>query len=346
MVFLPARVYITRMSRLRAHLDKWLSFFRPFDWRHMLVAAPGMAACLIYGLVTGDTLTAAIAAGSAFSVGFGLRRYRSTSSMLGCVALMTLAALLGSLTAGHFVLYMLLMAAAAAACASFALIDDDLWWVALQATIALMLASHYVGDLHAALGRAGVVMAAGLFQMVCVMLLRLIPLGHPEAVPVTPIPATPRALLTYGSVAAMSVVCAMLVAYSLHMNKAYWAPMTALIILKPKYQLTRQRGFERLMGNVLGCAIATGITFLLPQGASLDVLLCVLGSGVSYALIKARYAAFSLAVSFTAVMLLYSAHVSVLTGSEQRIYATLIGGVISIAVMWLASRTIARDYAM
>lgn len=336
--------------KLRETLDRLIGYFRPFDWRHMLVAAPGMAACLIYGLVTHDTLTAAIAAGSAFSVGFGLRRYRRTRSMLGCVALMTAAALIGSLTAGNFALYMVLMAGAAAACACFALIDDDLWWVALQATIALLLASHYAGDLHAALMRAGVVMAAGLFQMACVMALRLIPLGHPQAVPTTPIPATKRALFAYGGVAALSVVCAMLIAYGLHMDKAYWAPMTALIILKPKYHLTRQRGFERLMGNVLGCAIATGITFIIPQTlmthASLDILLCVLGAGVSYALIKARYAAFSLAVSFTVVMLLYSAHASALAGSEQRIYATVIGGLMAIAVMWLASRTIARDYAM
>ena len=335
---------------LRARLDKLIGYFRPFDWRHMLVAAPGMAACLIYGLVTGDTLTAAIAAGSAFSVGFGLRRYRSVRSMLGCVALMTAAALIGSLTAGNFALYMVLMAGAAAACACFALVDDDLWWVALQATIALMLASHYAGDFHAAFARASVVMAAGLFQMACVMALRLIPLGHPETVLNIPIPATKRALLAYGGVAALSVVGAMLIAYGLHMDKAYWAPMTALIILKPKYHLTRQRGFERLAGNVLGCAIATGITFVIPQnilmGANLDVVLCVLGSGASYALIKARYAAFSLAVSFTVVMLLYSAHASALAGSEQRIYATVIGGLTSIAVMWLASRTIARDYAM
>jgi hypothetical protein len=336
--------------RLQAALHRLIGYFRPFDWRHMLVAAPGMAACLIYGLVTHDTLTGAIAAGSAFSVGFGLRRYRQTRSMLGCVALMTAAAFIGSLTAGNFALYMILMAGAAAACACFALIDDDLWWVALQATIALLLASHYAGDLHAALARAGVVMAAGLFQMLCVVALRLIPLGHPQAVLTTPIPATKRALLAYGGVAALSVVCAMLIAYGLHMDKAYWAPMTALIILKPKYHLTRQRGFERLMGNVLGCAIATGITFVIPQTlmthASLDVLLCVLGSGASYALIKARYAAFSLAVSFTVVMLLYSAHASALAGSEQRIYATVIGGLVSIAVMWLASRTVARDYAM
>ncbi|MDI7775599.1 FUSC family protein [Asticcacaulis sp. EMRT-3] len=335
------------MTRLKAHAEKLIGYFQPFDWHHALVAAPGMAACLIYGLVTGDTLTAAIAAGSAFSVGFGLRRYRQTRSMLGCVALMTVAALIGSLTAGNFVIYLVLMAAASAACACCALIDDDLWWVTLQATIALLLASHYAGDAHAAFLRAGIVMGAGLFQMACVMILyRLIPLSQPKPVLNIPIPATRKALTIYGSVAALSVVVAMLVAYGVHLDKAYWAPMTALIVLKPKYHLTRQRGLERLMGNLAGCTAATGLTFLLPVGARLDILLCVLGSGAAYALIKARYAAFSLAVSFTVVMLLYSAHASALAGSEQRLYATVIGGVIAIAVMWLASRTVARDYAM
>ena len=44
------------------------------------------------------------------------------------------------------------------------------------------------------------------------------------------------------------------------------------------------------------------------------------------------------------MMLLASAHVSAVYGSEQRLYATAIGGLVAIAVMWLASRTVAKDY--
>lgn len=331
----------------KARFHTFLGYFQPFDWHHAVVCAPGMAACLLYGLITRDALTAAIAAGSAFSVGFGLRRYRQTRSMLGAVALTTAAALIGSLTAGNFPLFFVVAAAAAAGCACLALIDDDIWWVSLQATIALLLASHYAGTWQDAVHRGLIVLVAGGFQMACVLVLdRTIPKSHPKPVLNVPIPATRRALITYGSVAALSVTLAMVAAYGLHLDKAYWAPMTALIVLKPKFQLTKQRGLERLLGNVAGCAAATVIALVLPPAGWLELTLSVAGSACAYALIKARYAAFSLAVSFTAVMLLYSAHVSAIYGSEQRIYATLLGGMISVAVMWLASQTVSRDFAI
>jgi hypothetical protein len=286
-------------------------------------------------------------AGVAFSVGFGLRRFRQTRAILSAVVMMAVAAFIGTLTGGMFFAFLLISGLAAALCACLALIDEDLWWVSLETVIALIVASHYASGLDAALHRAAVVCLAGVFQMACVLMLdRCIPKSHPKPVLNVPIPATRRALMVYGLVAAASVTGATLAATSLHLDKAYWAPMTALIVLKPKYQLTKQRGFERLIGNVAGCAVATGLTFVLPALGWLDLVLCVVGAGCAYALIKARYAAFSLAVSFTAVMLLYVAHTSALHGAEQRVYATLLGGLIAIAVMWIASKTVARDFAI
>ena len=330
---------------IRDRLSKFPSYFQPLDWHHMVVCVPGMAACLLYGLISHDTVSGAIGAGAAFSVGFGLRRVRPFYSMLGAAALMTAATLIGSLTGGFFLAFVLIAGLAAAGCACLALIDEDWWWVALQATIALLVASHYAGSPKIAFVRASIVLGAGLARMVLVWgLNRLIPQGHPKPVATVPIPATVRAMTIYGLVSAVSVVAALLIAYGLRLDKAYWAPMTALIVLKPKFHLTRQRGWERLLGNLAGCAAAIAVTFVLPPVQWFDSVLAVAGSGAAYALLKARYATFSLAVGFTAMMLLYTAHVSALYGSEQRLYATAIGGLVSIGVMWLASRTVAKDY--
>ena len=330
---------------IRDRLRRFPTYFQPFDWHHMVVCVPGMLACLLYGLVTRDTVSAAIGAGAAFSVGFGLRRQRKFRAMAGAVALMTAATLIGSFTGSHFILFVLLAAAAAAGCACLALVDEDIWWVALQATIALLVASHYAGSPKAAWVRSSIVLGAGVAQMGLVLLIdRLIPRGHPKPVATTPIPATTRAMTIYGLVSALSVSGALLLAYGLRLDKAYWAPMTALIVLKPKFHLTRQRGWERLLGNLAGCLAAIAVTLVLPPVQWFDSVLLILGAGASYALLKARYAAFSLAVSFTAMMLLYTAHASAVQGAEQRLYATAIGGLVSIGVMWLASRTVAKDY--
>ena len=110
------------MAMIKASVHKLMQAFQPFDWHHAVVCAPGMMACLVYGLFSHDTITAAIAAGSAFSVGFGLRRYRQTRSMLAAILLTTGAAVVGSLTGTYFPLYLLLASAASAA--SMVVCDD------------------------------------------------------------------------------------------------------------------------------------------------------------------------------------------------------------------------------
>ncbi|MEI9904499.1 MAG: hypothetical protein WDN06_11365 [Asticcacaulis sp.] len=57
-------------AKFKGHLAKFAGYFQPFDWHHTACSVPGIAACLLWGLVTHDTVTAAMAAGSAFSVGF------------------------------------------------------------------------------------------------------------------------------------------------------------------------------------------------------------------------------------------------------------------------------------
>jgi len=314
------------------------AYFQPFDWRHAVIGAPGMAACLIYGLVMHDPLTGGVAAGSAFSVGFGLRRRRQTRSMLGAVALMTAAAIAGSLIGGTFPLFLLVAAVSAGVCAALALVDDDVWWVSLQACVALFLASHYAGTVTEAAHRGMIVLAGGAFEMVCVLALdRIMPQSHIDQAPKPPAQPWPGSPLSYGFVAAASVALAMLTAYSLRLDKAYWAPMVALVVLKPQFNQTRQRGIERLAGTIAGCMVATGLTVVLPPAGPLDMALSVAGAACAFAVVTARYAAFSLTVSFTAVMLLSAAHVSAVQSAEQRIYATLIGGGISVVMMWIAS---------
>jgi hypothetical protein len=327
---------------MRSFVHRLLAFFRPFDWRHAVTGAPGMAACLVYGLVTHDLLTGGIAAGSAFSVGFGLRRKRQVRSMLGAVAVMTAAAVVGSLTGGMFALFVLLAAVSAGVCSALALVDDDVWWVALQACVALFLASHYAGTLEQAVDRGEIVLVGGAFQMACMLLLdRIVPRSHIEQAPKPPAQPWPGSPLSYGLVAAVSVALAMATAYALRLDKAYWAPMVALVVLKPQYNQTRQRGMERLFGTIAGCVAASLLALVQPAGP-FDMALAVIGAGCAFAVVTARYAAFSLAVSFTAVMLLSSAHLSAVQSSEQRIYATLIGGVISVAMMWIASRFVRK----
>lgn len=44
-----------------------------------------------------------------------------------------------------------------------------------------------------------------------------------------------------------------------HLEHAYWILLTALVILKPGFSLSKQRNIQRLIGTLIGCAITIGI---------------------------------------------------------------------------------------
>jgi hypothetical protein len=333
------------MGRLRAGFETLRSWCQPFDAHHALLCLPGMAACLIFGLISGDWLDAAVAAASALAVGMGVRRFNKVRAMALAVALMTVTSFLGSAFGHIFAVYLVMACLGAALCAALSLIEGDLWWVVLESCIALFISSHFAHGTDAAGHRAFVVLAAGLFQMLLILGLDFI---VPRKYPVTPLSDAPRPnrreMVIYGVIAALSVGVAIVAAYGFKIEKAYWAPLTALLVLKPKYHLTKQRWFERMAGTIGGCLLANLLIWALPPSPYVTAAVTLIFVGLAYALLKARYALFTTAISGAILMLLYIGHASAVDGAEQRILATLIGGGVALGVMWLASRTAAGDY--
>ncbi|MGI4880244.1 MAG: hypothetical protein ACRYG4_22470, partial [Janthinobacterium lividum] len=152
---------------------------QPIYWREAAICVPAMPVILLAGAATGHIVEAAIAAGAAFSVGFGAARDlrgRRWGAMIAAALGMTVAAFVGSLFGESFVLFLILAAIAAAACAATALIDEDLWWVALQVVVFLLIAGYYAGPPAEALTRALAVLAGGAAQLVSVVVLaKLVP---------------------------------------------------------------------------------------------------------------------------------------------------------------------------
>jgi hypothetical protein len=333
------------MDRLRAALGKVRPYFEPFDAHHALLCLPGIAACLIYGLTTLDWLDAAVAAAAALAVGMGVRRFNKVRAMALAVTLMTLMSFIGSAFGHIFAIYLLMACVGAGVCAALSLIEGDLWWVVLESCIALFISSHFAHGFEAAEHRAYVVLVAGLGQMALILGLDFI---IPRKYPITPLSDAPRPdvreMIIYGVIAAISVGVAIIAAYGFQLEKAYWAPLTALLVLKPKYHLTKQRWLERMGGTIGGCLLANLLIWILPTSPYVTVTLILIFIGLAYALLKARYAVFTTMISGAILMLLYIGHASAIEGAEQRILATAIGGVAALGAMWIASRTAAGDY--
>jgi uncharacterized membrane protein YccC len=87
-------------------------------------------------------------------------------------------------------------------------------------------------------------------------------------------------------------------------QRGYWVTLTALVVLKPDYAATVQRGVARVVGTGLGVVLSgLLIVAIHPSGATLAVLLAV-STWAAYTSFAASYALYSFAVTAIVVLLL------------------------------------------
>jgi hypothetical protein len=216
-----------------------------------LLAMPAMILALLVGWLTGHTSAGAIAAGSAFTVGFAVFHEALASTMLSmgvltlCIASGTLA---GSLGAPWTPVVLLVALIAAVNYGLLAGIGPTEGWIGQQSGVFVVVASYFAGGPHYAVGRTLMVLAGGGLQMMVFTAFYVLrrkarepgsPLPHAE------VPRRLRKLLNclraeltlHGKTAAYVARLAVTLLLStaiyryFHVRNGYWIPMTALLVL-------------------------------------------------------------------------------------------------------------------
>jgi uncharacterized membrane protein YccC len=129
---------------------------------------------------------------------------------------------------------------------------------------------------------------------------------------------------------AVVVAVGELLGRELPFQHGYWAPLTAVMVMRPDFSQTYTRGMARLVGTVLGVVVATGIIRLATPSSWVCAGLAVLSIGGAYLLIRAGYAAMSACVTGYVVFLLAmggQAHTSTVA---DRVILTVIGGLLAL----------------
>ncbi len=326
-------------TRLRA---KTFLRSQPFYGREAALCVPAIPLLLIIGAATHNIAYAAVSAGAAFSVGFGAARDlrgRRWAAMIGATIGITLMAFIGVLAGQSEPVLLVVAAVAAAGCAVLALIDEDIWWISLQMVIALFVGGYFSGDVHAALLRSFAVLAGGATQLaVVVVLARLAPQAANRLPPGPKKGPAPRSLMiSHALRAAACVVLSLAIAHYIGLANSYWAPMTAMLILKPGLSETHTRGIARLTGTVLGCIAASLFAILVGYSQPWLIAGVALTAGASFALQKAHYSVLTSAVTATVVLILSLAHGGgVLANAEHRLIATILGGCVALILARIA----------
>ncbi len=344
-----------------------------FEWSAFaphaaLRCLPAVAIALGVGLGSGHAAAGMIAASGAVSVGFGSFQRIGESElapMLFATIGMSVSTLVGTLAGISPValaimaalwgfIYGLLMALGAGAS-----------WVGLQSVIALLVVSAYPVSVGHASARASLILAGGILQIVCILLLQFIEqLNHPgltllprEFSPGGFIPAI-RTLkdnlapdtkpFGYALRLAAALAPTAGLARWMSIEHGYWVPMTVLLVLKPDFNQTFVRGIARVLGTLLGAAVATLIAALVRPGPDLLALLVLIFAALCFTLLRVNYAVFTACVTAYIVFLLAMAGLPALATVKYRTLNTILGGVIAliIYVLWPVRRGQRRIQAL
>jgi uncharacterized membrane protein YccC len=139
---------------------------------------------------------------------------------------------------------------------------------------------------------------------------------------------------------AIRLACAVAIAEtlsrSLEAPRAYWLPMTTVLVLKPEFTVTFTRGLLRIAGTIAGLLLATAMFHFLPPGIGLEVVLI----GAFVFLLRwvgpANYGIFGVAVSALIVLMISFTGVAPKDVILARGINTVAGGALALAayVVW------------
>jgi uncharacterized membrane protein YccC len=138
------------------------------------------------------------------------------------------------------------------------------------------------------------------------------------------------AVFRHGVRLAAAVAVAETLSRSLETPRAYWLPMTAVLVLKPEFTVTFTRGLLRIAGTMIGLLLATAMFHFLPPGIGLEVVLI----GAFVFLLRwigpANYGIFGVAVSALIVLMIAITGVAPKNVIWARGYNTLLGGTLAL----------------
>jgi len=312
-----------------------------------------VAVALVAGKLSGHASAGAIAAGAAFTIGFALFHEALASTLLS-MAIVTLGlasgTLAGSLGAGIPALVLILAIIASINYGLLADLGTTSSWIGQQCAVFVVIASYFPLGVHYAVGRTEMVLAGGGLQMLFYTAFHLHRL-HPRAISARPavLPLLrARALrilkqvrqdLTWGS-SMVSYILRLVLAVGLssaiyqtfHIRNGYWAPMTALLVLKPQWSNTLSRGIARLSGTLLGAGVALIFALWVPLPAWFTFTLCVIAAWGCYATQAVNYALFSFSITLYIVFLFRFGGFSDRSAAHLRLVNTAIGGGIALAI--------------
>ncbi len=312
----------------------------------------GVALPLAAGFLLGNLTDGVITASGALALGVGSFQ-KNKQSHPGAILLgglvMGLSTWIGTL-AGHW-LWLSVLCVALWGFVGGLLFELNLptSFVGNKAILAILIAGGYPSGLEQALHRALLVFLGGLVQSLLALLEgplrerwggRARVSGEAPSLSKT-LPAflsnlKPPSPLFQGALRlSLALAASDILSRFLGAQRAYWMPMTVLIILRPEFDQTFGRGLGRMAGTLAGVGLATALTLWLHPQAWMLALLILLFSWLCFTLFAVNYALFAVALTAYVVFMVTMGGVPEAAAARDRVIGNLAGGFFALAVFLL-----------
>lgn len=122
----------------------------------------------------------------------------------------------------------------------------------------------------------------------------------------------------------------------LPLERGYWIPMTAVLVLRPDFTSTLTRGGGRVAGTVAGAILAGLIFTLIRPGLEVFVVLAILSAALAFTVFRVNYGVFTIAITLYVIFLLAIGGAPEHRAAVDRVAATLLGGTLALLayVLW------------
>jgi uncharacterized membrane protein YccC len=121
----------------------------------------------------------------------------------------------------------------------------------------------------------------------------------------------------------------------IHPYRAYWIPMTIVLVLKPEFAVTFSRGVLRIFGTLAGLLLATALFHFFPIHTAMEIFLIALFTFLTRWIGPANYGIFGVSISALIVLLISITGLAPKEVIVARGVNTIIGGAFAL-VAYLA----------
>lgn len=126
------------------------------------------------------------------------------------------------------------------------------------------------------------------------------------------------------------MVIGFLAGFYFSIQNSYWILLTIVVIMRPNYGLTKQRTRKRIVGTLIGGALAIGMVFLI-QNTTLYAILALVSLTLAFSLIQKNYTTAAIFITLSIVFIYALMRPDILQVIKFRILDTLVGAALSAA---------------